>query len=167
VIVDTYDGFKGLPKRKFGADSTLVSAVNSLEARPDSAPRREALQEELATAKPDRNPDILHTVKDLLVALKTKPTVAQHIQTATGNYIAQTSGEKLVEEVQKGDVHGRLDHESLGRSLHQVGMCLSRLGQDAEARLWYERAVEEAQKGDVHGRVDPASLQMSLDALEE
>ena len=62
---------------------------------------------------------------------------------------------------------GGLDHESLGRSLHQVGICLASLGQYAVARPWYERAAGEAQKGDVPGRLEHASLQLSLDALKE
>jgi hypothetical protein len=59
-------------------------------------------------------------------------------------------------------VHGRIDHESLGKSLHQVGLCLSSVGQDAEALPWYERAVAAKEKGDVHGRIDHASLSISL-----
>ncbi len=70
--------------------------------------------------------------------------------------------ERAVEAKQKGDVHGRVDHASLGRSLHQVGYCLSSTGKYDEARPWYERAVEATQKGDVHGRVDHASLRVSL-----
>jgi tetratricopeptide (TPR) repeat protein/predicted phosphodiesterase len=70
--------------------------------------------------------------------------------------------ERAVEAAQQGDVHGRVDHESLGRSLHQVGDCLSSTGQFEAARPWFERAVEAAQQGDVHGRVDHESLGLSL-----
>ncbi len=75
---------------------------------------------------------------------------------------AQSWYERTVEEAQKGDVHGRLDHAKLGRSLHCVGICLSSLGQYAKARQWYERAAEAMQKGDVHGRLDHTSLGRSL-----
>ena len=68
--------------------------------------------------------------------------------------------ERAVEE--KGDVHGRVDHESLGTSVHQVGLCLSETGDYEGARPWYERAVEEKEKGDVHGRVDHESLGRSV-----
>jgi tetratricopeptide (TPR) repeat protein/predicted phosphodiesterase len=64
--------------------------------------------------------------------------------------------------IEKGDVHGRVDHASLGSSLHQVGDCLSRTGQYAEARPWFERAVAAKEKEDVHGRIDHASLGSSL-----
>ena len=70
--------------------------------------------------------------------------------------------ERAVVEAEKGDVHGRIDHASLGSSLHEVGYCLSRTGQYAEARVWYERAVAEQEKGDVDGRVDHASVGRSL-----
>ena len=65
--------------------------------------------------------------------------------------------ERAVAEAEKGDVHGRIDHASLGRSLHQVGDCYSSTGRFEEARPWFERAVAEAEKGDVHGRVDHES----------
>ena len=48
-------------------------------------------------------------------------------------------------------MHGRIDDESLGMSLHKLGDCLSSAGQYAEARPWYERAVAEKEKGDVYG----------------
>ena len=70
--------------------------------------------------------------------------------------------ERAVAAAEQGDVHGRIDHESLGRSLHQVGYCLSETGQYEEARPWYERAVAAAEQGDVHGRIDHASLGTSL-----
>ncbi len=54
------------------------------------------------------------------------------------------------------DAEGRVDHASLGNSLHQVGYCLSQQGQYAEAQPWYERAVAEKEQGDVHGRIDHA-----------
>ncbi len=69
------------------------------------------------------------------------------------------------QQAEKGDVHGRVDAASLGRSLHQVGSCYSSVGQFAEALPWFERAVATAEKGDVHGRVDAASLRTTREAL--
>jgi hypothetical protein len=43
---------------------------------------------------------------------------------------------------------GRTDHVRLGASLHQVGYCLSSLGQFETAQAWFERAVAQAEKGD-------------------
>ena len=65
-------------------------------------------------------------------------------------------------EKEKGEMDGRMDHASLGCSLHEMGYCLSRTGQYAEARVTYERAVAEHEKGDVDGRVDHASVGRSL-----
>ncbi|MGI8631302.1 MAG: tetratricopeptide repeat protein [Solirubrobacterales bacterium] len=73
--------------------------------------------------------------------------------------------ERAVAAAEQGDVHGRIDHASLGRSLYQLGICLSRVGRYDEARPWYERAVAAAEQGDVHGRVDHAILGTSLRAL--
>ena len=60
------------------------------------------------------------------------------------------------------DAEGKIDHESLGVSLHEVGYCLSQQGDYAAATGWYERAVKEAEQGDIHGRVDHESLGKSL-----
>jgi hypothetical protein len=69
-----------------------------------------------------------------------------------------------VAEAEKGDVHGRVDHNSLGISQHYVGVCLSGLEQDTEALELYECALASKKKGDVHGRVDHASLSVTLRA---
>ena len=66
--------------------------------------------------------------------------------------------ERAATEAEKGDVHGRINHEELSKDLHQVGWCLSQTGKHTEAQLWFERAVKETEKGDVHGRVDVGSL---------
>ena len=75
---------------------------------------------------------------------------------------AQPWFERAVEAAEQGDIHGRVDHASLGRSLHQVGSCLWSQGQFAAAQPWCERAVEAAEQGDIHGRVDHESLGRSL-----
>ncbi|MCP4967235.1 MAG: DUF4062 domain-containing protein, partial [bacterium] len=49
--------------------------------------------------------------------------------------------ERAVTEKEQGDIHGRIDHASLGTSLHLIGFCYSSVGQYDEARPWYERAV--------------------------
>jgi tetratricopeptide (TPR) repeat protein len=70
--------------------------------------------------------------------------------------------ERAVAEAEKGDVHGRVDHDSLGRSLDQVGYCLGSMGRFEAARPWFERAVAEKENGDVQGRVDHESIGSSL-----
>ena len=70
--------------------------------------------------------------------------------------------ERAVAEKEQDDIHGRVDHDTLGRSLHQVGYCLSETGDYEGARPWYERAVAETEQGDIHGRVDHQNLGLSL-----
>ncbi len=70
--------------------------------------------------------------------------------------------ERAVAAKEKGDAHGRVDHQSLGLSLHQVGYCLTSTGHFVDARPWCERAVAAQEKGDAHGRADHASLGSSL-----
>jgi tetratricopeptide (TPR) repeat protein len=75
---------------------------------------------------------------------------------------AQPWFERAVKEKEKGDVQGRIDHASLGDSLHEMGRCLSRMSRYEEAQRWYERAVREKESGDEEGRVDNASLGRSV-----
>jgi uncharacterized iron-regulated protein len=89
VIVDAYDTLKTALKNKFGADSDLVDAVDKLEKKPDSGGRKEVLQEEVAAAKADQDPEILKAAQDLIDQVKAQPGGEQHIQTAIGSYIAQ------------------------------------------------------------------------------
>ena len=63
---------------------------------------------------------------------------------------------------EKGDVQGRINYESLARSLGEVGNCLLRTGRFLEARPWYERAAAAHEKGDPYGRCDYESLGSSL-----
>ena len=70
-------------------------------------------------------------------------------------------------EKERGDVHGRVDHASLGVSLHQVGLCLSSVGAFAAARPWYERAVAELAQGDEFGRVNAKYLAIARRSLAD
>jgi hypothetical protein len=40
-------------------------------------------------------------------------------------------------EKRQGDLHGRVDHESLGKSLHELGSCAYQQGQWLAAAGWY------------------------------
>jgi hypothetical protein len=89
VVVDAYVTLKTALKNKFGGDGDLVDAVDKLEKKPDSGGRKEVLQEEVAAAKADQDPEILKAAQDLIDQIKAQPGGEQHIQTAIGNYIAQ------------------------------------------------------------------------------
>jgi tetratricopeptide (TPR) repeat protein len=88
--------------------------------------------------------------------------LAAPLHSLAGAETAPLSYERAVAAAEKGDVDGRVDHESLGRSLHQVGYCFASTGRYDKARGWSERAVAAKEKGDVDGRVDPESMGCSL-----
>ncbi|MFN0073971.1 MAG: metallophosphoesterase [Chloroflexota bacterium] len=73
--------------------------------------------------------------------------------------------ERAIAEAEQGDIHGRVDHQSLGVSLHLVGYCYASTGDFEQARPWFERAVAEQQQGDIHGRVDHESLGVIMRSL--
>jgi hypothetical protein len=70
-----------------------------------------------------------------------------------------------VAEARQGDLQGRVHHESLGRSLHQLGHCAFRQGQWSAAAGWCEQAVAEKRQGDIYGRVDQGSVANSEKSL--
>lgn len=61
-----------------------------------------------------------------------------------------------------GDERGRVDYESLGRTLGYIAQCLSQDGKYAEAIDASKQAVDAKQRGDVHGRVDHLSVGVSV-----
>lgn len=93
VIKDSYDALKAALKKKFGEESDLVDAVNKLEKKPDSEPRKATLQEEVEIAKVSDDPDILQLAQNLLNQLKEQPGGQQIInQTISNVKYAATSG---------------------------------------------------------------------------
>lgn len=92
ALMDAYESLKSLIKRKFGAQSSVAKAVDELEAKPDSAGRKETLKEEVTAVKAEHDAELLKAAQLLLEQLKAQPGGAQIIQQATGSYIAQASG---------------------------------------------------------------------------
>jgi hypothetical protein len=89
---DAYQALKDTLVRKFGGQSEIAKAVDGLEARPDSAGRATTLQEEVAAAKADQDPDILTAAHALLDQVKAQPGGQQSIQNVYGNQNAVTQG---------------------------------------------------------------------------
>lgn len=89
TITDAYTRIKALFANKFGNASDVVRAIEQVEAKPESSGRRAMLQEEIAAVKADQDSDLLHVAQTLLQLLQTSSGEGSHIQTATGNYIAQ------------------------------------------------------------------------------
>ena len=89
AVADAYDGLKSLIHKRFGSDSDAADAIEKLEARPDSAGRKQTLTEELEAAKADSDPELVSAAQALLALIRTLPEGEKHIQSATGQGIAQ------------------------------------------------------------------------------
>lgn len=70
AVKDAYEGVKSYLVRKFGKPSEVVKAVETLEAKPDSAGRRATLEEEIATAGAARDAELLKLADALLAATR-------------------------------------------------------------------------------------------------
>src|SRR5262249_37027825 len=66
AVIDAYSGVKALLSRKFGPKSSLVVAVEKLEANPASVGRKQTLQEEADTAKADQDAEIVAAARELI-----------------------------------------------------------------------------------------------------
>jgi hypothetical protein len=75
------------------------------------------------------------------------------------------SGEQAQEETRKGDLHGRVDHLSLGNILAYHGHCFFKLGEWLKAAEWYEQAEAEARQGDIYRRINKQFIAINLSAL--
>ena len=93
AIKDGYGALKAALKKKFGAESDLVDAVDKLEKKPDSEGRKATLQEEVEIAKVNDHSDIIQLAQDLLDKIKEQPG-GQHIITQNISNVkyAATSG---------------------------------------------------------------------------
>lgn len=66
AISEAYEKLKNLLVKKFGAKSDVVQAIEQLEAKPESADRKETLQEEIATAGAEQDDEIIAAAKHIL-----------------------------------------------------------------------------------------------------
>ncbi len=65
AVRDAYESLKNLMHRKFGGQSDVADALERLENKPDSAGRRESLQEEMAAAKVDADQEMVEAARIL------------------------------------------------------------------------------------------------------
>lgn len=65
VVKEAYDKLKATIIRKYGVNSELGNAVESLERKPRSDGRKQTLKEEIAAAKADRDPQIVELAQSL------------------------------------------------------------------------------------------------------
>jgi phage terminase small subunit len=89
ALVDAYQGLKSTLKRKFGDDSEVVKAVDTVEEDPKSDWRQGMLKEMLERAGADQDPEVRKAAEELREQVKRQPGGEQHVQYARGNYIAQ------------------------------------------------------------------------------
>jgi hypothetical protein len=91
AVKDAYEGLKSLLVRKFGKPSEVVKAVETLEAKPDSAGRRETLTEEIASSGAGRDTELLKLAQALLEKSRSTTggthSVKQHV-VGDGNVVA-------------------------------------------------------------------------------
>jgi len=59
AVKDAYAALKAVIVRKFGREAEVTKAVETLEAKPESAGRRTALEEEIAAAALGRDQEIV------------------------------------------------------------------------------------------------------------
>ncbi len=86
VIADGYEGLKSLIIKKYGEKSDLAQAVDDVEKKPDSKGRQATLQEEMANAHADKDPELLALAKSLNEQLAKLPGGQNVVtQTVTGD----------------------------------------------------------------------------------
>jgi hypothetical protein len=89
AVADGYQALKSALQRRFGSESSVVKAVEELEARPESKGRQEVVREEVEVSGANTDPDLVQAAKRLLESISEVPGGETHIQQAVGSYIAQ------------------------------------------------------------------------------
>jgi hypothetical protein len=98
-LVDAYNGLKNALKRKFGEESEVVKAVDTIEEDPNSGWRQGMLNERLEQARADQDPEVRKAAEGLRDLIESHPGGEQHVQNAIGSYQAQVMGDHSIAEV--------------------------------------------------------------------
>jgi hypothetical protein len=93
ALVDAYQGLKSTLKRKFGDDSEVAKAVDTVEEDPKSNWRQGMLKEKLEHVGADRDPEVRKAAEQLRELVERQRGGEQHIQNARGSYQAQVMGD--------------------------------------------------------------------------
>ncbi len=110
-IRDAYQGLKMLLNRKFGSQSKVVKAVEDLEGNPSSQPRTAVLQEEVAKAGADRDPELLRTANYILQQIHYSSSFRQsgnaNVQAQAGQNVFVNSGRGRSTMAGQNIIYGR------------------------------------------------------------
>jgi len=82
VIADSYNGLKGLLRRKFGEQSEVVKAVAHVETDPDY---QSVLEGKVKKSGADQDAEVIALAKALLEKISATPSGSQIIQTIAGH----------------------------------------------------------------------------------
>lgn len=105
LIPDAYHALKRALQEKFGVDSNVVEAVDSLEKKSDSKGRAETLQEEIKAAGADQDPELLRLAEALQQAVKESGTGTSYQATLSGTgALAQGEGASAVAATGEGSI---------------------------------------------------------------
>jgi len=109
LIPDAYKALKAAIQKKLGADSDAVTALESVEKKPDSKARQAVLSEEITTAGLDKDPDLLKLAQALAEALKSAGGDTYNATAGDNSTIVQGSDNVVATGgsfANKGDVTG-------------------------------------------------------------
>ena len=82
AIRDAYDGLKAIIARKFGREHSVTKAIEDVEANPKSDGRKVVLSEEVTSANPGADADVMAAVQQLLDRLEKSgvPTASMRVE---------------------------------------------------------------------------------------
>lgn len=113
LIPDAYKALKAALQQKFGVDADLLKAVDDLEKKPDSQGRAATVQEEVAAAGADKDPELLKLAQALQAALQQQGGAGQQATLSGSGAIAQGGGSATAATGQGSTAIG-----SVGGSVH-------------------------------------------------
>lgn len=128
VVVDAYESFKAVLRKKYGVDSDLIEAVEKLEKRPDSEARKSMLQEEVGAVNANHDEEVVTAAKTLLELIEAQSSGEQYTQTVTGSHnqaIQSKAGRDVTVNVNPSSPSRKTGSEK-AKSLDQVSLELLR-----------------------------------------
>jgi hypothetical protein len=107
AIKDAYDALKRAITRKLGSHGEVTKAIESLEARPDSAGRRDTLAEEVRDSPAGADAELLKLADALMALVKAQAPSQTVVQQEISGRYNNVSG--------TGDININTDHPAKTR----------------------------------------------------